>query len=140
MDRLAGVWSKPRNRKLAALLAFTGALVPAPVAGVHKFYLGQPFWGAIYIGFSLVAPMFPNVASVFEGIWYLSQNPDEFDQNFNDGIASVTTAQPLPQPVDLTQVNAVAEAMRQLDQLRADGLISEYEFEQKRRQFLDRLS
>jgi hypothetical protein len=37
-------------------------------------------------------------------------------------------------------VSAIAEALRQLDCLRQDGLISEYEFEQKRRKLLDRMT
>jgi hypothetical protein len=36
-------------------------------------------------------------------------------------------------------VSAIAQALRELDDLREDGLISEYEFEQKRRQLLDRI-
>jgi hypothetical protein len=33
----------------------------------------------------------------------------------------------------------VANALRELDALREEGLISEYEFEQKRRQLIDRI-
>ena len=39
-----------------------------------------------------------------------------------------------------SQVKAIAEAMRELDRLREDGLLTEYEFEQKRRQLLDRMA
>jgi hypothetical protein len=42
--------------------------------------------------------------------------------------------------VEPDRIGAIADAVRHLDQLRADGLISEYEFEQKRRQLLDRIS
>jgi hypothetical protein len=37
-------------------------------------------------------------------------------------------------------VEETAEAIQRLDQLREDGLLSEYEFEQQRRQLLDRIS
>ena len=37
------------------------------------------------------------------------------------------------------QVESVANALRELEALRQDGLISEYEFEQKRRQMLDQI-
>jgi hypothetical protein len=37
-------------------------------------------------------------------------------------------------------VGAIADALRQLDSLRQEGLLSEYEFEQKRRQLLDRIA
>ncbi|MFM2303349.1 MAG: hypothetical protein RLZZ135_758, partial [Cyanobacteriota bacterium] len=30
----------PKNRQIAIILAFTGMTIP--VAGFHKFYLGQP--------------------------------------------------------------------------------------------------
>ncbi|MGI0485672.1 SHOCT domain-containing protein [Pantanalinema rosaneae CENA516] len=130
------VFSQPRNRKVASLLAFAGAV--APVAGFHKFYLRQPVWGVLYLLLSWTP--IPRVASAIEGIWYLAQETDRFDQRFNYGIPSepgkVTATS---EPVDTAKIGAIADAVRQLDQLRADGLISEYEFEQKRRQLLDRL-
>jgi Short C-terminal domain len=39
----------------------------------------------------------------------------------------------------IKQVLSVTDAVRELDQLRQDGLISEYEFEQKRRRLIDRI-
>jgi hypothetical protein len=36
-------------------------------------------------------------------------------------------------------VNNAVEGIRQLEQLRVDGLVTEYEFEQKRRQLLDQI-
>lgn len=131
---------KPRSRKVAAALAFAGAASPIG-AGLHKFYVGQPLWGIVYLLLS-ITPI-PRVASAIEGIWYLSQDSDEFDLKFNDGsvptlkttIKAVSSAN-----IDPNQISAVADAVRQLDQLRADGLISEYEFEQKRRQLLDRIA
>lgn len=135
-NSLVSLLRKPRNQKVAALLAFTGIFIP--IAGLHKFYLGQPLWGVIYILFSLGTPI-SKVASAIEGVWYLTQRADDFDQNFNGGLGSSTVA--VVQPViDPTQVGAIAEAVRQLDQLRQDGLISEYEFEQKRRQLLDQIA
>lgn len=76
----------------------------------------------------------PHVASAMELVWYLVQDEDEFGRNFTLG--EKRTATP---GIDPTQVSAIAEALRQLEQLRQDGLISEYEFEQKRRQWLDRM-
>ncbi len=131
---------KSRSRKVAAALAFAGAASPIG-AGLHKFYVGQPLWGIVYLLLS-ITPI-PRVASAIEGIWYLSQDSDEFDLKFNDG--SVPTLKTTIKAVsganiDPKQIGAVADAVRQLDQLRADGLISEYEFEQKRRQLLDRIA
>lgn len=120
--------SKPKGRRVAAILAFSGAVIP--LSGLHKFYLGQPVWGILYLLLSWTP--IPHVASAIEGFWYLVQDGDEFDRNFN--LNSPVTVQ---SSVDPSQVSAMAEALRQLEQLRQEGLISEYEFEQKRRKLLD---
>ena len=128
--------SKPKNRKLAVLLAFVGAVMP----GLHKFYLGQPGWGLVYLVLSWTH--IPQVASAIEGVWYLSQKQQEFDHNFNGSAVPQASAMPSASGpvIDPANVGAVAESLRQLDQLRQDGLISEYEFEQKRRQLLDQIT
>lgn len=126
-----------KSRKIAAILAFAGTLFP--VAGLHKFYLGQPWWGVVYILLSWTP--IPRVASAIEGFWYLSQESDEFDRNFNLE-SEIDHVVPLPtrsSVVIQNPVSAIADALRELDDLREDGLISEYEFEQKRRQLLDRI-
>lgn len=120
------------------MLAFAGILFP----GLHKFYLGQIRWGVCYLGLAWLTPIsISKIASVAEGFWYLFQDREDFDRRFNaaharygynavtDSISSTASSAPV----------SFADAIRQLEQLRQDGLISEYEFEQKRRQFLDRL-
>jgi hypothetical protein len=154
--------SSPKTRQAAAVLAFAGmmplALPGTPtvhLVGLHKFYLGQWQWGCFYLALAWT-PM-PWIAGVVEGIWYLTQESDEFDQNFNlaaDGWtgptaatanlafgASVETRRDRSAPLvhAVNPVIAVTDAVRELDQLRQDGLISEYEFEQKRRRLLDRI-
>ena len=64
-----------------------------------------------------------------------SQDEEAFDRNFNLGKSATRNSQKVS-----NQVEAMADAMRELDALRQDGLISEYEFEQKRRQLLDQIS
>lgn len=146
--------NKQKSRKVAAIIAFTGTL--SPIAGLHKFYLGQPVWGLLYLLLSWTP--IPRVASAIDAIWYLFQNEEEFDHNFNSNLEGAMpqvlppTAfrasygrgiAPVPkqsQVIEQTNVNAIADALRQLDCLRQDGLISEYEFEQKRRQLLNRMS
>lgn len=130
--------SKLKSRKVAAVLAFTGMVIP--ISGLHKFYLGQPLWGLLYVLLSWTP--IPHVASAIEGVWYLSQEGDEFDRNFNLDLEPATfwRVPNRPPAVDPTHVSAIADALRQLDCLRQDGLISEYEFEQKRRQMLDRIT
>jgi TM2 domain-containing membrane protein YozV len=115
----------PKNRQLAVILAFAGMVIP--IAGFHKFYLGQPKWGLLYLLLSWTP--IPHIASAIEAVWYLTQDDDRF--------LGTPTQCVLPTPSNA--VINVADAIRELDKLRADGLISEYEFEQKRRQWLDRV-
>jgi Predicted membrane protein len=132
----ASMLSKPKSRKVAALLAFIGTVIP--ICGLHKFYLGQPLWGILYL--LLWKTHIPQIASAIEGVWYLAQARNEFDHNFNQGmIAEASSGTTQPAEVDPAQVGAIADALRKLDSLRQDGLMSEYEFEQKRRQLLDRI-
>ncbi|BAZ05078.1 NINE protein [Calothrix sp. NIES-3974] len=118
-----------KSRSVAAVLAFAGTLT---ISGLHKFYLGQPLWGILYVLLSWTP--IPKVASAIEGVWFLAQSEDTFDENFNLGKSPLRTIQ------TGKQVIAIADALRELDGLRQDGLISEYEFEQKRRQLLERIS
>lgn len=124
--------ASPKKRMIAVGLALVGTFLP--VAGLHKFYLGQSWWGLCYLLLSWTP--IPHVASAVEGIWYLSQDHTEFDQNFNP--ASLE-ADPLG-GVEPEKVTAIADALRSLDELRGEGLISEGEFEEKRRSLLDRIS
>ncbi|WP_448599441.1 NINE protein [Thermoleptolyngbya sp.] len=121
----------PRNRRTAILLAFAGIFVP----GLHKFYLGQRGWGIAYLLFFWSG--IPKIASLFEGIWFLVQGQGAFDTAFN-GATPLPSQNPAPR-IDPAQVGAIADALRQLDTLRQEGLISEYEFEQKRRRLLDQI-
>jgi TM2 domain-containing membrane protein YozV len=138
MDKMMVMLGRPKNRKIAALLAFAGIVLP--VSGLHKFYLGQPGWGLLYVLLSFGTPI-ARIAGAIEGVWYLAQDGTEFDRNFN--VAWLDADEPETKPsaelIDPARVGAIAEALRQLDQLRQDGLISEYEFEQKRRQLLDQI-
>lgn len=125
--------SKPKSRSVAVALALAGVVI---VPGLHKFYLGQPGWGIIYLllGFTPI----PRIASAIEGVWYLTQDSQTFSNKFS--ITGLNQTQTVSQPtVNPDQISAIADALRQLDQLRQDGLISEYEFEQKRRCLLDKI-
>ncbi len=121
---------KYKSRSVAAILAFAGTLT---ISGLHKFYLGQPLWGILYVLLSWTP--IPKVASAIEGVWYLTQDEEAFNRNFNSGKSAIKNGTPGVNPV-----GTVAEALRELDSLRQEGLISEYEFEQKRRQMLDQIS
>ncbi len=121
---------KQKSRSVAAILAFSGTLT---ISGLHKFYLGQPFWGFLYVLLSWTP--IPKVASAIEGVWYLAQDEETFNQKFNPGQSVVKSSNSVN-----NQVGVIANALRELDALRQDGLISEYEFEQKRRQLLNQIS
>jgi TM2 domain-containing membrane protein YozV len=121
---------KRKSRSVAAILAFAGTV---SISGLHKFYLGQPVWGLLYLLLSWTP--IPKVASAIEGVWYLAQDEEAFDRNFNFGKSAVKISQSVG-----NQVGAIADALRELDNLRQDGLITEYEFEQKRRHLLDQIS
>lgn len=126
-----------RRWAIAAALAFAGACnpLPIPTTGLHKFYLGQPRWGGIYwlLGWTAI----PRVACAVEGIWYLSRLcPQDWHKVFsavtaNSTITSVAVSQ---------QTQAIADAIRELEQLRQEGLISEQEFEQNRQSLLKQLT
>ena len=117
-----------KNRKIAIALALLSAITPIP--GLQKFYLGQPLWGVIYL--LLWSSPMVRIASAIDAVWYIVQDLEQFDSQFN----GITTGQFAINEVQ--KVNAIAEALRELDSLREDGLITEYEFEQKRRQLLEK--
>jgi TM2 domain-containing membrane protein YozV len=123
--------AEPRKRTVAIALAAAGWLVP----GLHKFYLKQRGWGVAYLLFWWTT--IPTVAGFVEAVWYLSQDREEFDQNFNRHLPPATVT--VNVAVEPDRVSAVGEALRELDRLRQEGLISESEFEQKRRLMLDQI-
>ena len=135
MSALEKLLNLPKNRRTAIALALLATILPWPIAVLQKFYLGQPLWGVIYL--LLWNTPIPRIASAIDAVWYLVQGEEEFQQQFNSGDAPNNRR--FSNPFQPPQVRAVAEALRELDQLRAEGLVSEYEFEQKRRQLIDRM-
>lgn len=145
-----------QSRKIAIALAFAGALpTPLPLAWLHKFYVRQYLWGIVYL---VLAPTFlPQVACCLEGIWYLTQSDDSFTARFPavglptalsdsspdsrassvDNVASDLKVSKVAETAQLT--SQVASALRELEQLRQEGLVTEYEFEQKRRKLLEQV-
>ena len=130
-----------RSRKVAIALAFAGAL-PWPTAWIHKFYLGQYLWGIVYL---VLAPTgLPQVACCLEGLWYVSQNDQDFNAKFPSAHKTLSAVTGLAQALERDSIKSTianpAAAIRDLDQLRQEGLITEYEFEQKRRKLLDQIT
>lgn len=133
---MSSIFDRPKSRKLAIILALLGTI--SPVVGLHKFYLRQPVWGVMYF-LLLSNPLIPRIACAVDMILYLLQGEEEFNRRFNSSFSlSSSSVTPLPTLVT-SSVKPIAEGLRELDQLREEGLISEYEFEQKRRKLLDHL-
>ncbi|MBF2078308.1 MAG: NINE protein [Synechococcales cyanobacterium T60_A2020_003] len=120
--------SQPKRRPIAIGLAIASTVLP--LSGLHKFYLGQPIWGIVYLLLSWTP--IPKIASLMEAVWYFLQTATEFHSRFN----ALELSAPLTSVSSANAVQAIADALRQLESLRQEGLISEYEFEQKRRQLL----
>lgn len=66
-----------RERWIAVLLAFFLGWI-----GTHKFYLGQPGWGVLYLIFSGTGV--PGLIALFEGIYYILMGYDEFHTKYNN--------------------------------------------------------
>lgn len=77
-DKLSQDFSRKtrRSKIVAAVLAiFFGDL------GLHKFYLGQPSWGLLYLLFSWsFIPMF---LGVIEGLLYLAMSNQSFEAKYS---------------------------------------------------------
>jgi TM2 domain-containing membrane protein YozV len=127
----SAVLTQPQQRSVAIVLALTGVVLP--IAGLHKFYLRQPAWGVVYLLLSWTP--IPHVAAAIEAVWYLMQS----DRSQFAELASVVTPGAVHVITPANPVSNVTDGIRQLEQLRVDGLITEYEFEQKRRQLLDKI-
>lgn len=130
-----------KNRKISAALAILGALqpTPVPVAGVHKFYTGQYGWGLVYM--LLGGTQVPRIASAAEGVWYLvGPHLQKHWGNLAVPLALDRSAGGSTDGSIVEEtVEAVASSLREIERLRQEGLLSEYEFEQKRRSLLEQI-
>jgi TM2 domain-containing membrane protein YozV len=113
-----------KNKLVAALLAlFVGGF------GIHKFYLGRTGAGIVYLIFCWT--LIPGMIAFIESIILLFMSEAEFNFKFNGQFAAPV----LPASNPMQQ----AFALEKLAELQAKGLITENEFETKRRQILDRM-
>lgn len=117
-----------KRKAVTISLALLGALqpTPLPVAGIHKFYLGHYGWGLGYLVLGMT-PL-PRIACMAEILWYLVHTSWGARPWLPD-----RATQPAAAVVEM------AEGLREIERLRQEGLISDYEFEQKRRGLLDRM-
>lgn len=123
-----------KNKRIVVALALLGAVQPTPIpmAGIHKFYLGQYGWGLVYVllGFTQV----PRFASAAECMWYILS---PYCQRL--WCSRVSQSTPPADPALGETVEAVAKGIREIEHLRQEGLLSELEFEQKRRRLLEQM-
>lgn len=137
MEKLEKLFSNPKSRKVAIIVALLSTIVPWPIAGVHKFYLGQPVWGVIYL--LLWNTPIPSIACAIDAVWYFVQGEEQFNDQFN-GLTPSNPYKVYTKKLEPLQVNVISEGLRELDKLREEGLVSDYEFEQKRRKLLDKIN
>lgn len=111
-----------KDKLVAALLAFfLGSF------GIHKFYLAQNGWGVAYLLFCWTGV--PALAGFVECFLLLFSSESQFNQRFNNGLALSSLNNPLQQ----------AQGIEKLAELHQKGLITDDEFETKRRKFLERM-
>lgn len=66
---------RPRYRVIAGMLAMLGGAL-----GLHKFYLGKPGWGIVYILFIWTG--IPVILGLIEGIIFLTMSDEEFERRY----------------------------------------------------------
>lgn len=69
----------PRNKRSKGLATFLAIFFGG--IGIHKFYLGRPWWGLTYIIFSWA--FIPLILGFLEGIIYLLMSDKSFEQKYS---------------------------------------------------------
>lgn len=95
--------------------------------GLHKFYLNRPAQGLIYFIFCWT--FIPALISCFEGITYLFNSQETFDQKYNSGIAIV--AAKLENPTT---------ELEKIGNLYEKGILTKEEFESKKEILLKKIA
>ena len=81
----------------------------------------------------------PSIACAIDAVWYFVQGEEQFNDQFN-GLTPSNPYKVYTKKLEPLQVNVISEGLRELDKLREEGLVSDYEFEQKRRKLLDKIN
>ncbi|MBE9221788.1 NINE protein [Cyanobacterium stanieri LEGE 03274] len=121
-----------KKKIISIILAFLGTI--SPLGGLHKFYLGQPIWGVLYLVLGWNSPLV-KIACAVDVVLYLLQSQDMF--SFNSSKEDAQGASLQQKSLVAQNTVDVVSAIRELESLRQEGLISEFEFEQKRRGLLE---
>jgi TM2 domain-containing membrane protein YozV len=113
-----------KNKVVAALFAFfLGGF------GAHKFYLGEVGWGITYLVFCWTG--IPWIAGFIEFLYLLSMDDQGFDRRFNERYLTTSDYN--------YNVLQEAQGLEKLAELKNRGLLTDEEFEAKRRQILERM-
>jgi TM2 domain-containing membrane protein YozV len=131
---IAKLTQSPRQKNISLVLALLGVILPIPIAGIHKFYLGQYLWGIAYL--LLWSTPVPRIASAIDAVWYLLQDEENFNFSYR---ASSLKENPSGPQMKIEHIQAATMALEKLEELRQKGLVSEMEFENKRRDLLERI-
>ncbi|WP_309743460.1 NINE protein [Chamaesiphon sp. OTE_20_metabat_361] len=120
-----------RNRTAAILICFFGGSF-----GVHKFYLGNPVLGILYLVFCWT--FIPGLISFFEFLGLCFMSDREFDARFNYAEDPNLLAQSSRYPIGSARSRQEATStLYDLKKLYEDGIITAEEYEVKRRKMLD---
>ena len=103
-----------KNKNTAGILAILLGAV-----GVHKFYLGKTGQGVLYI--FLFMGLF-GILGIIDGVKILTMDQKKFDAEYNGGKSDVSSG------------ISVADELSKLHELKEKGIITQSEFEAKKRQ------
>ena len=107
-----------KNKTTAALLAFfLGGF------GVHRFYLGDSAKGILYLLFCWT--FIPAIIAFIEFIVFLTMDEETFNSKYNSG-----------KPVIQSLGPNVAEELEKLHALKEKGILTDAEFEQRKKKLL----
>ena len=122
---------KQKNRITAALLALVFGGI-----GVHRFYLNKPISGFFYL--ILFWTFIPAIIAFIEFIVLLCMSDEEFDRRYNAyAIAPPTiVVNPTTEVTVKSDNTTYVEEVKKLYDLKVKGMITDEEFEQKKKMLL----
>lgn len=112
-----------KNKLAAAVLAFfLGGF------GAHKFYLGRPGMGLLYLFFCWTG--IPSFVAVIEAILLLVSSEEQFHIKYNAQYLLAANLNPALTPTPPPASNkSIAEQLEDLNELHVKGTITDKEFE-----------
>ena len=122
---------KQKNRSTAALLALVFGGI-----GVHRFYLNKPISGFFYL--ILFWTFIPAIIALIEFVVLLCMSDEEFDRRYNAyAIAPPTIiVNPTTEVTVKSDNTTYVEEVKKLYDLKVKGMITDEEFEQKKKMLL----